>query len=115
MRIEVTPEKTGEASRRLIEEEGVEDVLALNFASARNPGGGFLRGAKAHQRHRTLVLGAWGCGAFRNDPMEAAGAFAAALSALSGAFERVVFAVYERGGEGPNLRAFRERFGQRPS
>jgi len=48
-------------------------------------------------------------------PVEAAGAFAAALSALPGAFERVVFAVYERGGEGPNLRAFRERFGQRPS
>lgn len=47
--------------------------------------------------------------------LEAASAFAAALSALPGAFERVVFAVYERGGEGPNLRAFRERFGQRPS
>jgi uncharacterized protein (TIGR02452 family) len=65
----------------------------------------------AHHGHRTLVLGAWGCGAFRNDPHEAAEAFALALAALPGAFERVVFAVYERKGEGPNLRAFRERFG----
>ncbi len=213
LRVEVTPEKTGEAARRLIGEEGVTDVLALNFASARNPGGGFLGGAKAqeedlarcsalyaclitqqdyydvnraessllytdhliyspgvpffrdeqlelldkpfhvsivtapapnagqvlrvdpslgprirevlhsralkvlqvaaHHGHRTLVLGAWGCGVFRNDPREAAEAFAAALSALPGAFERVVFAVYERGGDGPNLRAFQERFGTR--
>lgn len=210
-RIEVTPEKTGEAARRLHEGEGVAQVVSLNFASARNPGGGFLRGAKAqeedlsrcsalhaclltqpdyyrinraepsllytehliyspdvpffrdeqlallerpfltsvitspapnagealqrdpglrpritevlharalnvlrvaaHHGHRTLVLGAWGCGVFRNEPRDVAEAFAKALAALPGAFERVVFAVYERGGEGPNLRAFRERFG----
>jgi uncharacterized protein (TIGR02452 family) len=210
-RIEVTPEKTGEASRRLVEGEGVEGVVALNFASAKNPGGGFLGGAKAqeedlarcsalyaclltrreyydanraehsplytdhiiyspevpffrdeglallerpftvslitapapnagaaasnapallpripgvlqaralkvlqvaaHHGHRTLVLGAWGCGAFRNAPAHAAEAFALALDAFPGAFERVVFAVWERGGDGPNLRAFRERFG----
>ena len=65
----------------------------------------------AHQAHRTLVLGAWGRGVFRNDPHEAAEAFALALEALPGAFERVVLAVYERYGDGPNLRAFRERFG----
>jgi uncharacterized protein (TIGR02452 family) len=214
LRVEVTAEKTGAASRRLVEEEGVAEVLALNFASAKNPGGGFLGGAKAqeedlarcsalypclltqpeyysgnraettllytdhmiyspgvpffrdeqlellerpfhvsiltapapnagevlrkdpsvgprlreevysralkvlqvaaHRGHRTLVLGAWGCGVFRNDPVEVAEAFAAGLRALPGAFERVVFAVYERGGDGPNLRAFQERLGQRP-
>lgn len=65
----------------------------------------------ARQGYRTLVLGAWGCGVFRNDPRDAAEAFAAGLSALPGAFERVVFAVYERTGDGPNLRTFRERFG----
>ena len=65
----------------------------------------------AHQGHRTLVLGAWGCGVFRNDPREVAEAFSQALEALPGAFTRVVFAVYERSGEVPNLRAFRERFG----
>ena len=210
-RIEVTSEKTGAASRRLVEGEGVTDAVALNFASAKNPGGGFLGGAKAqeedlarcsalyaclltqreyydanraqssplytdhliyspdvpffrdegftllerpfcvsiitapapnagaaarnaphllphlrgtlqaralkvlqvaaHEGHRTLVLGAWGCGAFRNEPSDAAEAFAQALDAFPGVFERVVFAVWERGGEGPNLRAFRERFG----
>ncbi|MCP3104686.1 TIGR02452 family protein [Myxococcus sp. K15C18031901] len=210
-RLEVTAEKTGEAARRLVEEEGLARVVALNFASAKNPGGGFLGGAKAqeedlarcsalytcllsqpgyyeanrwehsalytdhviyspdvpffrdeslalleqpfhvslvtapapnagvvqreggrgrdalpgvlrararkvlqvmaHQGHTTLVLGAWGCGVFRNDPTEVARAFARALESLPGAFERVVFAVYERGGDGPNLRAFREFFG----
>ncbi|RKH67099.1 TIGR02452 family protein [Corallococcus aberystwythensis] len=210
LRIEVTPERTGAASRRCAEAEGVADVVALNFASAKNPGGGFLGGAKAqeedlarcsalypclltqreyyeanragssplysdhviyspqvpffrdealtllehpfrvslitapapnagsaernaphllprmrevlharavkvlqvaaHHGHRTLVLGAWGCGAFRNNPRDAADAFASALDAFPGIFERVVFAVWERGGDGPNLRAFRERF-----
>ncbi len=65
----------------------------------------------AHHGHRTLVLGAWGCGVFRNDPVEVAEAFALALAAFPGAFTQVVFAVYERGGEGPNLRAFQARFG----
>ena len=209
-RIEVWPEKTGAAARRLFAEEGIDDVALLNFASAKNPGGGFLGGAKAQEEdlsrcstlyrclleapeyyaanrahgsllytdhviysprvpffrdeslellerpfvasvitapapnageelrrdpgarpaiaatlrsralrvleiavlhgHRTLVLGAWGCGVFRNDPAECAEAFARGLEAMQGCFDRVVFAVYDRSGEGPNLRAFRGRF-----
>jgi uncharacterized protein (TIGR02452 family) len=60
----------------------------------------------AHRGHRTLVLGAWGCGAFRNEPADAVDAFEAALRASAGAFERVVFAVFERKHDGPNRRAF---------
>jgi uncharacterized protein (TIGR02452 family) len=40
--LEVTGETTAEAARRLVEHEDVTHVAALNFASAKNPGGGFL-------------------------------------------------------------------------
>lgn len=209
-RIEVTPETTGAAARRLVEQESVAHVLALNFASAKNAGGGFLGGAKAQEEdlarcsalyecqisqptyysvnravrslvytdhmiyspdvpffrderldlltrpflvsiitapapnagelsrqqtgskstyrealfartvkvlsvaaahgHRTLVLGAWGCGVFRNDPVLVAEAFATGLEQFRGCFDRVVFAVYDRK-EGTNLKAFQARFG----
>ncbi|HTN91690.1 MAG TPA: TIGR02452 family protein [Sorangium sp.] len=210
--IEVTGETTGAAGRRLVEQEGEARVMALNFASAKNPGGGFLRGAKAQEEdlarcsalyaslveqrdyydqnracgsflytdhiiyspdvpffrdeqhallerpfalsiitapapnageaferddatdqeiraalerradmvlaaagaheHRCLVLGAWGCGVFRNDPREVADVFARCLERprFQGAFSRVVFAVYDRGQDRPNYRAFQERF-----
>jgi uncharacterized protein (TIGR02452 family) len=212
-RIEVTDETTAMAARRLFEVEREPRVVALNFASAKHPGGGFLGGAKAQEEdlarcsalyaclitqreyydanrahgsmlytdhiiyspdvpffrdehldfleapflasiitapapnageaarngrreaggvratlharagkvlavaaaheHRCLVLGAWGCGVFRNDPREVAAAFAHWLQhdSFRGAFDRVVFAVYDRGKGQPNLRAFQERFG----
>jgi uncharacterized protein (TIGR02452 family) len=213
--VEVTGETTGLALRRLVVDEALRDVCALNFASAKNPGGGFLGGAKAQEEdlarvsalyvtlvqapayyetnratksmiytdhaiyspcvpffrdeslalreapfvasiltmpapnageHKkregaraevtealdrripmllamaraheveTLVLGAWGCGVFRNDPMEVATLFAKWLSApaFEGAFERVVFAVYDRP-EGANRAAFDRVFAGSPS
>jgi uncharacterized protein (TIGR02452 family) len=68
----------------------------------------------AHHDHRTLVLGAWGCGVFRNDPARVAGVFAELLDAAPyvGAFERVVFAIYDRSASRGTLRAFEERFGR---
>jgi hypothetical protein len=178
-RIEVTNESTLSAAGRL-----GGDVAGLVFASARNPGGGFLTGARAqeediarasalhaclltvgefyaHHRadrdlrytdrvihasepnlrairdnqpdlaatvpvvvrrrcervvrvaaahgHRRLVLGAWGCGVFGNDPTVVAEAFAAALSEVP-AFDHVAFAVLDRAPDTATFRAFAEVF-----
>ncbi|CAL9602139.1 hypothetical protein SUDANB120_05463 [Streptomyces sp. enrichment culture] len=203
--IEVTAESSTAAARRLAGAvdgagEGPGVVAVLNFASARNPGGGYLRGAKAQEEalcrasalyetllmapeyyevhragsstfytdrvihspgvpvfrddrgelldtpfragfltspapnagtirrqeperapeipaalarraervletaalhgYRRLVLGAWGCGVFRNDPTEVAEAFHALLTGrFAGVFERVVFGILDRNPE----------------
>lgn len=65
----------------------------------------------AAQGERALVLGAWGCGVFRNDPEEVAELFAQALSGpFAGVFERVIFAVLDTSPEqrfrGPFARRF---------
>lgn len=67
----------------------------------------------AHHKCRTLVLGAWGCGVFRNDPAQVAAAFRRNLSAggsFEGAFERIVFAVLDKTASQLNLTAFRTAF-----
>lgn len=209
LRIAVTSESTTAAAQRLVADEGESRVVALNFASAKNPGGGFISGAKAQeedlsrcsalypclltqpryyeenrasgsllyldyiiyspdvpffrdqtlqlvekpflvsiitapapnagevlrrdpsakaqisetlkrratkvlqvakdQQHQTLILGAWGCGVFRNQPTEVAKVFDELLksSAFSHAFERVVFAIYDRSQTQSTLKAFR--------
>jgi len=67
----------------------------------------------AAQEERRLVLGAWGCGVFRNDPAEVAAVFADALAAprLAGAFDRIVFAIHDRTPARSTLAAFERRFG----
>ncbi|KJY17099.1 MULTISPECIES: TIGR02452 family protein [Streptomyces] len=51
----------------------------------------------ASHGYRRLVLGAWGCGVFRNDPAHVAEAFRGLLSGrFAGTFDRVVFAVLDR-------------------
>jgi uncharacterized protein (TIGR02452 family) len=68
----------------------------------------------AHHGCRSLVLGAWGCGVFRNDPAQVAAAFRRSLAAgekFAAAFDRVVFAVYDKAAGRPNLAAFRHTFG----
>jgi uncharacterized protein (TIGR02452 family) len=210
--IEVTDETTQVAARRLVESESVVDLVLLNFASARNPGGGFINGAKAQEEdlcrcsglypclmsqleyykanrehesalytdhliyspnvpwfrtrsrdqphtmflasvitapapnagvvltrepeaqsevervlrrraglvlavaaehgHRTMLLGAWGCGVFRNSPALVADAFGRWIESatFAGAFDRVVFAIYDTSKEQSTLSAFRQRF-----
>lgn len=196
--VEVTDESSTQAARRLAADHpGTASVAVLNFASARNPGGGYVRGAKAQEEalcrasalyetlleapeyyavhraeastfytdrvihspgvpvfrddrgdlletpfragfltspapnagtirrqepervpeipgalvrraelvlevaalhgYRDLVLGAWGCGVFQNDPSQVAEAFRGLLAGrFAGAFERVVFGVLDR-------------------
>lgn len=208
-RIEVTGETTLAAARRL--RAPGTTPLALNFASAKNPGGGFLNGAHAQEEglarssglyesllsareyydfhraqgdllysdhmiyspdvpvfrddsgrlleepygvtfltspapnrgairdaakagqvpaalrlrarkvlavalangHTRLVLGAWGCGVFRNDPAEVAEVFAEALrpgGEFADRFEHVVFAVWDTAEGAPRHAAFERVF-----
>ena len=68
----------------------------------------------ADRGHRTLVLGAWGCGVFRNDPSQVAGWFREWLAdggPYASAFETVVFAVLDSSPERRFLGPFEERFG----
>lgn len=65
-----------------------------------------------HHGHRTLILGAWGCGVFRNDPRAMAGMFADLLHGeFAGCFDRVVMAVYDRTAGQQVLAAFTQAFG----
>ena len=67
----------------------------------------------AKHEHRTLVLGAWGCGAFRNDPEVAARTASEWVRSprFAGAFDRVVFAIPSFGRSRDNLEAFRRVLG----
>jgi uncharacterized protein (TIGR02452 family) len=213
----VTPETTLQAARRLVTVEGRCTVLALNFASAKNPGGGFLSGSQAQEEslarasglyttllagepyytanracpsklytdhailspqvpvfrdddgtlltqpysvsfltmpapnrgaiepgsqdlrdirtvldrrvsyvlalaagtgHRCLILGAWGCGVFRNNPAEVADAFAQALLGTQGWaawFQHVCLAVFDPSADRHVRTAFERRFAQSSS
>lgn len=207
--VEVTGESSAQAARRLAD----RPVAVLNFASARNPGGGYLNGAQAqeealcrasalytcllrasdfyayHRAHRDpfytdrvihspavpvfrddrgrlldepftagfltaaapnagvvlrtaperaaglpgalavraervletaaahgyrrLVLGAWGCGVFRNDPVQVATAFQVLLAPdgrFGRTFEHVVFGVLDRTAGGVVRGAFEKVF-----
>jgi uncharacterized protein (TIGR02452 family) len=65
--------------------------------------------------YRRLVLGAWGCGVFRNDPAQVAGAFHGLLAGgrFAGYFEEVVFAVLDRTPGATTRAAFERAFATR--
>ncbi|MEU9859261.1 TIGR02452 family protein [Streptomyces sp. NPDC047971] len=59
--------------------------------------------------YRRLVLGAWGCGVFQNDPAEVAAAFRALLTGggrFAGHFDEIVFAILDRTRDRTTLGAF---------
>jgi uncharacterized protein (TIGR02452 family) len=74
-----------------------------------------LETAVAHG-YRRLVLGAWGCGVFRNDPAQVAGAFRTLLGPdgrFAGAFEHVVFGILDRTKGNTVREAFARAFPER--
>ncbi|GGN39531.1 TIGR02452 family protein [Streptomyces fuscichromogenes] len=71
-----------------------------------------LEVAAAHG-YRRLVLGAWGCGVFQNDPAQVAGAFRGLLGPggrFAGTFAHVVFGVLDRTPGSAVRAAFAETF-----
>jgi uncharacterized protein (TIGR02452 family) len=93
---ELTPEKLALVPR-------VVDVRAARVLAV----------AAAHG-HRRLVLGAWGCGVFRNDPRVVADAFARHLregGEFAGRFELVVFAVLDSAPGAPTRAVFEQVLG----
>jgi uncharacterized protein (TIGR02452 family) len=208
--VEITNESSLQAAHRLVQQYSADAVAVLNFASARNPGGGFLSGAQAQEeslarssalylcqttptctafyhanrktesclythhiiyspgvpvfrddsgallerfyacafitspavnagvvrqrsrdnaeeeiastmrgrmhrvlsiarlhKHSALVLGAFGCGVFKNSPEDVAGWWKELLAGpFAGVFQHVVMAIYASSDRDPNLRAF---------
>lgn len=63
--------------------------------------------------YRRLVLGAWGCGVFQNDPAQVAGAFRSLLGPdgrFGATFDHVVFGVLDRRPDSPVREAFARVF-----
>ena len=74
--------------------------------------GRFVLDIARHHGVDTLVLGAWGAGVFRNDPVMVADIFKKLLAGdLANVFTRVVFAVIGTSETSANHRAFAEAFG----
>jgi uncharacterized protein (TIGR02452 family) len=87
-------DRRGDEIRRVMQER-VERVL----------------GVAALHGHEVLVLGAWGCGVFKNDPEQIAELFQIALAGrFRGAFTQVVFAVLDSSGDKRSLGPFEQVF-----
>ncbi|MFF4485955.1 TIGR02452 family protein [Streptomyces sp. NPDC001544] len=96
--------------RRTVPERASELPSALSARAER-----VLETAAAH-RYRRLVLGAWGCGVFQNDPAQVAGAFRALLGPggrFAGTFEHVVFGILDRTPGAVVREAFEQAFPER--
>jgi len=71
----------------------------------------FVLAIAHHYGATDLVLGAWGCGVFRNDPKLVATTFAGLVQGdgpFTKCFTRIVFAIYDRSSDKSVLHAFEE-------
>lgn len=97
------PDRGGKAKR--ISEQELKQVMKTRLLH-------FMRVAVLH-KYKTLLLGAWGCGAFGNSPYDVAACFQEVLVAenFKKYFDHVVFAIpdYEK------FRIFQEQFDRRMS
>lgn len=114
---------------RLVEEPAAASVLtlpAVNLGQVMQKGEDLPAAKRAMARRmeralalfaamgsETLVLGAYGCGVFRNDPEEIAGEWQGLLASpeYRDRFREVVFAVLDRSRSQSCRRAFEARFG----
>lgn len=75
---------------------------------------GYILAAAEEKKVDVLVLGAWGCGVFKNDPESIASHFKYWLgsenSKFANVFQKIVFAVYGNNDTDPNLLAFQKEF-----
>ncbi len=93
----------GEALKRGMAQDVIESTMLHRC-------GLVLEIARQHNC-RNLILGAWGCGVFRNDPRYVASAFQHWLNGLyAECFDSVHFAVYDRSKSKETYRAFEEQY-----
>ncbi|WP_343695926.1 TIGR02452 family protein [Flavobacterium sp.] len=65
----------------------------------------------AKQKCDTLILGAWGCGVFRNETKDVAQLFKEIITEkYSGAFKKIVFAVFDNSEKKSNFKYFQDTF-----
>jgi uncharacterized protein (TIGR02452 family) len=63
------------------------------------------------QNIETLILGAWGCGVFRNEPKDVALLFKEIIAEkYAGAFKKIVFAIFSGSEKKPNFKIFEDAF-----
>ena len=78
-----------------------EELLALHKSRARH-----ILTVAASKGVDAIVLGAFGCGAFQNDPTVVAEAYKSVLQEFNGYFSLIEFAIYCRPRETANYDAF---------
>lgn len=64
-----------------------------------------------HNKIQTLILGAWGCGVFRNDTKDVAQYFQEVIEQhFNGTFDEIIFAIHDSSDKKTTLNAFKDVF-----